>query len=68
MSIYPVFGFLNVKYSKEITFGTKLKLIKKNFSKASSKGNSREDSRKGQSHIVWSEQGFFRTTAAGTSI
>lgn len=68
MSIYSVFGFLDVKYSKEITFGTKLKFIKKNFSKASSKDNSREDSRKRQSHILWSEQGFFRKTAAGTSI
>ena len=29
MNIYPMFDFLDVKYSREITFGTKLKLIKK---------------------------------------
>lgn len=47
-----MFEFLDVKYSKEITFGTKLKLIKKNFSKASSKSISRENSRKKQSHTL----------------
>ena len=68
MNIYPMFDFLDIKYSREITFGTILKLIKENFSKASSKGISREDSRKRQSHTLCSDQGFFRKTAEGNSI